>query len=95
MIRKKREISEKTEEGQLKAIPFVNKELIRLYWVIGKIIFRFQEGSGRGRKFIDKITKDLPNAFPGIEGFSRTNILRMRVFYVEYKIFPPAVGQFI
>jgi hypothetical protein len=41
-----------------------------------------------------KLVKYLQNEFPGIEGFSRTNIFRMRAFYLEYKIIPLPVGQF-
>lgn len=78
---------------QLKAAMAVNKELIRLYWAIGKTIVERQEGNGWGTKFIEKLAKDLQNEFPGVEGFSRTNVFRMRAFYREYKIVPPLVGQ--
>lgn len=80
-------------ESQLRAAIAVNKELIRLYWTIGKSIIEKQEVSGWGTKFIEKLAKDLQNEFPGVEGFSRTNVFRMRAFYKEYKIVPPAVGQ--
>lgn len=79
--------------SQLKAAVVVNKELIKLYWVIGKTIVEKQENSGWGSKFIEKLAKDLQNDFPGLEGFSRTNIFRMRAFYQEYKLVPPVVGQ--
>ncbi len=88
------ELKKRIQEGQLKAITSVNKELIRLYWTIGKIIIERQEGSGWGSKFIDKITKDLQNAFPRIEGFSRANIFRMRAFHLKYRIVAPLVRQF-
>lgn len=39
------------------------------------------------------MAKDLQHEFPGIEGFSRTNVFRMRAFYEEYKTVPPVVGQ--
>lgn len=81
------------QEARLKAAVSVNKELIRLYWIIGKTITERQEGSGWGSKFIDKLAKDLQNEFPGVEGFSRTNVFRMRAFYGEYKIVPPVAGQ--
>ena len=81
-------------ECQLRATTAVNKELIRLYWTIGKTIVERQEGRGWGTKFIEKLAKDLQNEFPGVEGFSRTNVFRMRAFYKEYKIVPPLVGLF-
>lgn len=80
-------------ECQLKAATAVNKQLIQLYWTIGKTIVERQEGNGWGTKFIEKLAKDLQNEFPGVEGFSRTNVFRMRAFYKEYRIVPPLVGQ--
>ena len=81
-------------ESQVRAITAANKELIRLYWKIGKTIVEKQEQSGWGTKIIEKLAKDIQNAFPGIEGFSRTNIFRMRAFYIAYQTNPPAGGQF-
>lgn len=43
---------------------------------------------------IDQLAKDLQTAFPGIEGFSRTNVFRMRAFYRSYQKVPQAVGLF-
>lgn len=79
--------------SQLKAALAVNQELIRLYWTIGKTIVEKQENSGWGSKFIETLAKDLQNEFPGIEGFSKRNIFRMKAFYNEYKIVPPVVAQ--
>jgi predicted nuclease of restriction endonuclease-like (RecB) superfamily len=79
--------------SQLKAAVSVNKELILLYWTIGKTIFEKQENSGWGSKFIEKLAKDLQNEFPGVEGFSRRNVFRMKAFYNEYKIVPPLAAQ--
>lgn len=87
------DLKKRIRESQINAVIAANKELIRLYWTIGKTIVERQEGSGWGTKFIENLAKDLQNEFPGIEGFSRTNVFRMRAFYKEYKIVPPAVGQ--
>lgn len=86
----------KTEicKAQIKAATAVNRELICLYWNIGKTIVEKQEKSGWGTKIIEKLAKDIQNAFPGIEGFSRTNIFRMKAFYNAYQNNPPAGGQF-
>lgn len=86
-------LKKQIQECQIRAITAVNKELVNLYWTIGKIIVEKQESSGWGSKFIEKLAKDLQSEFPGIEGFSRTNIFRMRAFYIAYKKVPPAVGQ--
>ena len=86
------DLKKQIQESQVRAITAVNKELVKLYWAIGKTIVEKQEKSGWGTKFIDKLAHDLQNEFPGIEGFSRTNIFRMRAFYLEYRIVPPVVG---
>lgn len=88
------ELKRQIKESQVRAITAANKELIRLYWKIGKTIVEKQEKSGWGTKIIEKLAKDIQNAFPGIEGFSRTNIFRMRAFYIAYQTNPPAGGQF-
>lgn len=86
-------LKKEIRQAQTRAAVAVNKELITLYWKIGKTIVEKQEINGWGTKIIEKLAKDLQNAFPGVEGFSRTNMFRMRAFYQEYKIVPPLVGQ--
>lgn len=71
----------------------VNKEMTKLYWTIGKIIAEQQEQSSWGSNFIEKIAHDLQDAFPGIAGFSRTNVFRMKSFFLAYyPKNPTAVG---
>ncbi len=86
-------IKEKIRSAQLKASVAVNQQLIKLYWELGRDVVERQEKEKWGSKVIERIAKDLQNEFPGIEGFSRTNIFRMRAFYIAYKIVPQAVGQ--
>ena len=43
-----KELKKHIRECQLRAATAVNKELIQLYWTIGKLIFEKQEGSGWG-----------------------------------------------
>lgn len=79
--------------SQIKAAIKVNEELLKLYWEIGKEIAERQEREKWGSEVIEKLGKDLQNAFPGIEGFSRRNIFRMRAFYLAYQKVPQAVAQ--
>jgi predicted nuclease of restriction endonuclease-like (RecB) superfamily len=88
------ELKKHIRECQLRAAIAVNKELIQLYWTIGKTVVEKQEKSGWGTKVIEKLAKDIQIAFPGIEGFSRTNIFRMKAFYTAYRNIPPAGGRF-
>lgn len=86
-------LKEKVRSAQVRASLSVNRELIRLYWEIGKDVVERQERDGWGTKAIERVARDLQNEFPGIEGFSRTNLFRMRAFYLAYKLVPQPVGQ--
>lgn len=54
--------------------------MICLYWHIGKEILQKQEKEGWGAKIIDRMSKDLKEAFPDMSGFSPRNIKYMRKF---------------
>lgn len=62
----------------------VNKELIYMYWHIGKIIL---ENSEWGNKFIDNLSIDLKLEFPNITGFSVRNLKYMRKLAEDYPNF--------
>lgn len=66
--------------AQVKAALAVNRELVLLYWEIGKKILESQHREGWGAKVIDRISKDLGQAFPDATGFSPRNLKYMRAF---------------
>ncbi len=59
-----------------------NKELLYLYFRLGKII---EENSKYGNNFINELSIELKLEFPNMKGLSPRNLSRMRVFYREYK----------
>lgn len=65
----------------MRAALAVNRELVQLYWSIGRDIVIRQDREGWGSGVIDRLSADIRAAFPGIEGFSNSNISRMRAFY--------------
>ncbi len=71
-------------ETQLRAALAVNRTLLTLYWNIGRAITERQEAEGRGTRVIDQLADEIQRAFPGLAGFSRANIYRMRAFYVAF-----------
>jgi predicted nuclease of restriction endonuclease-like (RecB) superfamily len=87
-------LKSKIRSAQIKASVTVNNELIKLYWEIGKNICEKQEGEGWGSKVLERVAKDLQNEFPGIEGFSRANMFRMKAFFSAYEKVAQAVRQF-
>ncbi len=81
-------------QAQIKAVAAVNKGLLHLYWKIGSTLVDKQKKSGCGTSVIEKLAKDIQNAFPEIEGFSRANIFRMKAFFVAYEKVAQAVRLF-
>ena len=57
--------------AQIRAVLAVNRELILLYWQIGREILERQQEEGWGAKVIERLAKDLKREFPDIKGFSR------------------------
>ena len=69
---------------QYEAMKAVNKELINLYWEIGKEIHNQQKERGWGKSIVEILAKELQLEFPGVKGFSAANLWRMRNFYLNY-----------
>ncbi|MCK4517794.1 hypothetical protein KAT92_03400 [Candidatus Babeliales bacterium] len=87
------ELVDEIRAAQLRAMSAASKELVRLYWFIGKTVSKRQEESSWGDKFINNLARDIQNSFPQIKGFSRRNIFRMRAFYRAYANCATAVTQ--
>ena len=83
----------RVRQAQTKAILSVNRELIQLYWDIGREIVQRQEQAGWGKGIVDRLAGDLQKAFPGIQGFSPRNIWRMRAFFLAYRQDQPNLTQ--
>lgn len=58
---------------------FANAELIRLYWQIGRDILERHARQGWGSKVIERLARDMRQAFPEMKGFSVHNLTYMRV----------------
>ena len=89
-------LKERIRTAQVRAALAVNKELVLLYWQIGKDILERQAQEGWGAKVISKLAKDLKAEFPEMKGLSRTNLLYMRAFadtYTDEQIVQQLVGQ--
>jgi predicted nuclease of restriction endonuclease-like (RecB) superfamily len=78
------ELKERIHKAQYAALKAVNKELIALYWDIGKSIVSRQDQLGWGKAVVETVAKDLQNEFPGMHGFSSANLWRMRNIYLAY-----------
>ena len=79
-----------------RATQAVNRELVLLYWQIGRDILDRQGREGWGAKVIERLAHDLRTAFPDMRGFSRANLMYMRAFaeaWPDEAIVQQAVGQ--
>lgn len=68
------------ETARTRASLAVNRELVLLYWSIGRDILDRQERLGWGARVIDRLAADLRRAFPDMKGFSPRNLKYMRAF---------------
>jgi predicted nuclease of restriction endonuclease-like (RecB) superfamily len=75
----------RVRQAQTKAMLSVNRELIQLCWDIGREIAQRQEQAGWGQSVLERLADDLQKALPGVSGFSRSNVFRMRAFYLAYR----------
>jgi predicted nuclease of restriction endonuclease-like (RecB) superfamily len=85
-----RDLKERIQQAQLRAALSVNRELVLLYWEIGRDILTRQQQQGWGAKVIDRLARDLRRAFPGVKGFSPRNLKYMRALAETYPD-----GQFV
>jgi len=70
--------------AQQKVIATTNQELIKLYWSIGKYISDRISASEWGQKTIEQLAAFIQTQEPGIKGFEKRNLYRMRQFYETY-----------
>ena len=73
------------ESSRKNALRKVNEELIRMYWLVGEYLSVESKNVSFGDKYIDAIAKEIQDVFPGIKGFNRRGLYRMKQFYELYK----------
>jgi len=78
-------LKSRVQQSQTKAMLSVNRELLQLYWDIGRLIVERQEREGWGKSVVDRLAYDIQMAFPGMGGFSPANVWRMRAFFLAYR----------
>jgi predicted nuclease of restriction endonuclease-like (RecB) superfamily len=74
------ELKSRVRAAQVKAALAVNRELIALYWDIGRVILRRQQAEGWGAKVVARLAADLRSEFPEMTGFSARNLDYMLAF---------------
>lgn len=77
-------LKKRISNAQIKAALSVNRELVLLYWQIGREILERQKAKGWGAKVIEQLSKDLRSAFPEMKSFSSRNLKYMRALAENY-----------
>lgn len=79
------EVKERVRSAQYAALRAVNKELVGLYWDIGRLIVSRQADAAHGAAIAEQLAADLRQEYPGVSGYSRRNVFYMREFYLAYR----------
>ncbi|MGO7394940.1 YhcG family protein [Rhizobium ruizarguesonis] len=74
------DLKERIRAARVRAAVAVNRELVSLYWLIGKEILARQDSEGWGARVIDRLSQDLRRDFPEMTGLSPRNLKYMRAF---------------
>jgi len=78
------EIVSLIKEARRRAYQAVNTELVGLYWQVGRYISRKLQNAEWGEGVVDQLALYLAQTLPGLRGFTRRNLFRMRQFYEAY-----------
>lgn len=71
-------------ESQLETARAANKQMLSLYYAVGKFVSENSRKGTWGKGAIDTISAQLRREMPGLRGFSATNIKYMRIFYERW-----------
>lgn len=78
------QVTDIIETAKNSAYKKVNEELINMYWNIGAFLSKEAENAAFGDAYIDSISEYIQEQFPGIKGFNRRGLYRMKKFYETY-----------
>jgi predicted nuclease of restriction endonuclease-like (RecB) superfamily len=88
------DLKSRIRDARLRASFAVSRELVLLYWSIGREILDRQRAEGWGAKVIDRLSHDLQLEFPGVEGYSPRNLKYMRTLAEAWSA-PAKVPQLV
>tara|TARA_R110002096_G_scaffold24760_13_gene77983 strand:+ start:4824 stop:5309 length:486 start_codon:yes stop_codon:yes gene_type:complete len=77
-------VKKRIQTARVQAHLAANRELVQLYWDLGKLIVERQESQGWGKAVVKRLSGDLCVEFPEMNGLSLSSLWRMRSFYLAY-----------
>lgn len=78
------DVKARIRAAQYEALRAVNRELVGLYWDIGRLIVERQKDEGWGEGVVEQLSADLQTEYRGTTGFSASNLWRMKGFFEAY-----------
>lgn len=78
------DITQLIAAARVRAVQAVNTTLIDLYWQVGQIISQRIAQAQWGDGVVAQLAAHLAHTQPGLRGFTRANLFRMRQFYETY-----------
>ncbi|GAB4056365.1 DUF1016 N-terminal domain-containing protein [Spirosoma litoris] len=82
------ELKDHILQSRYRAARLVNRELLLLYYAVGKRLSEKIAAEKWGAKVVEQLSADLQKHLPGLRGFSATNLKNMRQFADVYSAFP-------
>lgn len=73
------------DNARSRALSAVNAELIQMYWDVGEYLSGLCANAAFGDKVIADVAAYIAETSPGIKGFNRRGLYRMKQFYETYK----------
>ena len=74
------DLKQRIQQERLRTVMAANAAMVLLYWDIGRTILERQDREGWGARVIDRLSTDLREAFPDMQGLSPRNLKYMRAF---------------
>ena len=78
------ELKSRLRSHQVKAAMHVNTEMLEFYWSLGRDLVQKKAETQWGTGVVEQLSLDLKDAFPGVKGFSTTNIWYSKKWYLFY-----------
>ena len=79
------EVAQMIAVAKQRAYSAVNTMLVELYWQVGEYIHNKLVSTAWGEGVVDQLANHLKTTQPGLRGFTRRNLFRMRQFYSTYR----------
>ena len=79
------EVAQMIAAAKQRTYSAVNSMLVELYWQVGAYIHNKLESAAWGEGIVEQLAEYLKTTQPGLRGFTRPNLFRMRQFYATYQ----------